>query len=898
MVVNPYSCQFTAEPRHGRGRVRLAAVICCCLLAIPVTSGAVTFRAQVDRTRVSPGDQITLKVTLEGDDQSLPSVELRHLEGVDIYTGGTSQSYSFINGKTSAAVSTTFYLVVRTDRSFTIPALTVELQGQIYRTQPIPIVVVPSSAPSSGQGSRSQAPGSRTPDRSSGSSSAAGRQPGDEIFITLFTDKARAYVGEQIVLTFRFHRRVRLWDSPKYTAPKTEGFWREDMPPERTYVEVIAGYRYTVTELRYALFPTRPGRLNISPAEVTIPVDVFDRFFSSRRDRTGPQRLRTGSLNVDISALPIPSPVNYSGVVASQLTLTAAVGRDTVPRGEPVSLKIDLTADGFLKSFEGLPVVEPEGARIHDALQRLDVDKSGEKLLSHFHLEKVIVPTREGILRLEPIQIAYFNPTSHRYETVRKDGARLVVTPSDLPVAGDDVSGFLRSEIARLGRDLAFIHPVGGDLRTRRAPRAATATWWIVLVMPLLLLVLLRWQLSRLERLRRDPVGLRRRRALVTARGLLDAAGRERDPVPGLTGLARAVYAYVADRTGRSPAGLAAVDVSGYAEFLGLPTVGERLAAILTVCDNMRFGSERAVQDVTALLGETRSLLAQLEKASLQKKTPAAAVQHILLLTWLILGVVTPSLLAQEAPGVVEPPTQGPDPIRLLAEGNQAYTSGDIAIALTRYREALTSGVNDAVLHYNLGNAYARQGELGRAISCYLRAQRLTPRDREVRANLAWVRSHIKDLELQSQPMPPVIAAIVSAVRFLSLDEWSLVLVCLVWLLSLLVAMGWYRGRITDMWRRLLIATSVALALTLVFTAWLWYEEQIRVQAVVVVVEVEVHSGPADSFPVVFRIHDGLTLTIRGQRDDWLRIGLGGDWIGWVPEGSVERILLAQGEEG
>ena len=77
-----------------------------------------------------------------------------------------------------------------------------------------------------------------------------------------------------------------------------------------------------------------------------------------------------------------------------------------------------------------------------------------------------------------------------------------------------------------------------------------------------------------------------------------------------------------------------------------------------------------------------------------------------------------------------------------------------------------------------------------------------------------------------------------------------------------------------------------------------WYEERVRDTAVVVVEEAEVRSGPATTFPVVFRIHDGLTLVIRGERDGWARIGLGGDWVGWVPAGALERVRRAGADQG
>ena len=70
-------------------------------------------------------------------------------------------------------------------------------------------------------------------------------------------DKSDVWVGQQVVLSFQFWRRVQPWSNPSYTAPRTEGFWREDLGPERSFRDVHKGQVYSVTEVRYALFPTR-----------------------------------------------------------------------------------------------------------------------------------------------------------------------------------------------------------------------------------------------------------------------------------------------------------------------------------------------------------------------------------------------------------------------------------------------------------------------------------------------------------------------------------------------------------------------------------------------------------------------------------------------------------------
>ena len=68
--------------------------------------------------------------------------------------------------------------------------------------------------------------------------------------------------------------------------------------------------------------------------------------------------------------------------------------------------------------------------------------------------------------------------------------------------------------------------------------------------------------------------------------------------------------------------------------------------------------------------------------------------------------------------------------------GDRAYEAGELEEAAAQYTLALEQGLDHAVVHYNLGNAWFRQGQVGRAIASYERALRRNPRDAAARANL------------------------------------------------------------------------------------------------------------------------------------------------------------------
>lgn len=79
-----------------------------------------------------------------------------------------------------------------------------------------------------------------------------------------------------------------------------------------------------------------------------------------------------------------------------------------------------------------------------------------------------------------------------------------------------------------------------------------------------------------------------------------------------------------------------------------------------------------------------------------------------------------------------------------LEEADNAYMQGHYEEAVTRYEALLEDGVS-ADACYNLGNAYYRLDDLGRAILNYERALLLAPADADIRFNLELCRSKLSE---------------------------------------------------------------------------------------------------------------------------------------------------------
>lgn len=224
------------------------------------------------------------------------------------------------------------------------------------------------------------------------------------------------------------------------------------------------------------------------------------------------------------------------------------------------------------------------------------------------------------------------------------------------------------------------------------------------------------------------------------------------------------------------------------------------------------------------------------------------------------------------------------------ADADAAYERGDFAAAIAGYEAALAAGTDHAFVHYNLGNAHFKQGELGRAIASYLRAHRLAPRDARIATNLERARAQQRDRELAAGTVPPVLRAVPWLYGRLSLDEWwTFALVAYFLLVAVRVAAHW-----TTLDRRGLARLSVVLvllaALGTVMGGARYRNEVMRTTAIAIADEIEVRSGPGRDYALAFRIHEGLQVRLAERRDVWVRIELGGDLTGWVPASSIEPL--------
>ncbi len=230
-------------------------------------------------------------------------------------------------------------------------------------------------------------------------------------------------------------------------------------------------------------------------------------------------------------------------------------------------------------------------------------------------------------------------------------------------------------------------------------------------------------------------------------------------------------------------------------------------------------------------------------------------------------------------------------PTQALQAANQAYRDKEYEEAIRQYEEILFEGYHSEALYYNLGNAYYRTGETGRAILNYQRALKLDPQDHNTLHNLEAAQARLPEPPARIQ-QSGVVEAWLSVQNALSTRTWSVIGLALLWLGCGGIAL-WLLGRSP---RRKKVGLAGALVLiTLCLLPFLLaygrsQQEFFSSKAVVMVEETQLHAAPEEDSQAVQKLYEGATVEILDAIGAWNKVRLEDTTEGWLPKDVMEGV--------
>jgi tetratricopeptide (TPR) repeat protein len=220
-----------------------------------------------------------------------------------------------------------------------------------------------------------------------------------------------------------------------------------------------------------------------------------------------------------------------------------------------------------------------------------------------------------------------------------------------------------------------------------------------------------------------------------------------------------------------------------------------------------------------------------------------------------------------------------------FARANADYTAGKYTSAIEGYESLVKNGHWNASVFYDLGNAYFRKNDLGRAILNYERALALDPAQPEARANLQLVRDRARALELRTGWAE-------QHLDFLTRDQYTWLAAIAFWG-AVAIGMGLnFSKRRPVVWTFTLVLLGAIAAGAAAAAYQLENGSAGRNLAIVVDKDVSARLAATESVGTVLILPPGSEIKILSTRGSWDYAALPNDQLGWIPHGSAERVRL------
>jgi tetratricopeptide (TPR) repeat protein len=227
----------------------------------------------------------------------------------------------------------------------------------------------------------------------------------------------------------------------------------------------------------------------------------------------------------------------------------------------------------------------------------------------------------------------------------------------------------------------------------------------------------------------------------------------------------------------------------------------------------------------------------------------------------------------------------------LFQQGVDAYQQNDYETAISHFEAALQHGQASAAIYYNLGNAYYKLGQIGKAILNYERAKKLQPRDDDIDFNLKITQLRVVD-KIPS-PESDFFFKFWHGIKYLrGLGEFAMSTIGLYILLIALIVIRLFTKNTTIL--RLTRIARWPIFILLILSSSLFVvrvqEDISQKHGVILVEKVNVLSSPSADSTEMFALHEGVKIQIIAQSGDYCRIRLTDGKDGWIPLAAFEFI--------
>ena len=378
---------------------------------------------------------------------------------------GSSTSISITNGQMEQSTQYTYTYVLEGHRegTFTIPGVSISVDGRVLRSNAVEVRVVKAAKPSQQPEEQSEFFHFEWPDFNFFGGDNCSQQPKsksesveykddikkDDIFVKSEISQAEAWQGEAVVVTHKLYIKqdIRGYDITRANYAATDALWLDRL--EQNYsdesTETIKGERYHVyTILQTAAYPLKTGKVTIPKLDlivrIGVPAVVNNPFWGSMTTvRAKDFRLTSNELSLKVKPLPGARTEGKTETVG-HFDISASINKTEVYANQSVVLTVTVSGNGNLHHIEAddLNIEVPADCDITYPKVTQHISAKGNLVSGTKTFKFTLIPRSEGEYFIPGANFTYYDDESQTYRTITSQDFRLDVKPGRTPQQQDE----------------------------------------------------------------------------------------------------------------------------------------------------------------------------------------------------------------------------------------------------------------------------------------------------------------------------------------------------------------------------------------------------------------------------------------------------------------------------
>ena len=472
----------------------------------------VSFQTKVSKNRLGLNERlrVSFEMNQNGDNFTPPS-----FNGFNV-VGGPNQSVSnsWVNGVRSFSKSYTYFLTPTRKGKITIAHASIEIDGEVYKTTPVQIEVTQAvNNPNSPQ-------------------ARANAIADENLHLVAEISKRNPYLNEAITVIYKlyFSSEISVSNVNETESPKYSDFWSHLIPIPK--LEIKRGefkgqpYNY-VTWRKTVLYPQKTGKLVIAPLTLNVSVDVPTNrrdFFGNRVYQKTPKMITAGKRTIDVRPLPLAGrPDDFDGAVGD-FDLNVKFNKTALKSSESFQATIKVSGRGNLKLFSLPKLSAPSSLEVYEPEHKENVKTNLLGMQGNIEDTYTVVPQYQGNYPIPSVSFSYFDPVKALYVSLRSEEQLIDVFEGPTASSNTVAPNILQKNNINATPYFDFIKLETVLLSMDQTNFYGSANFWLLLLLPFILYVVIVLVKRRSENYTVDPVTQKQRRAARLAKKYLSSA--------------------------------------------------------------------------------------------------------------------------------------------------------------------------------------------------------------------------------------------------------------------------------------------------------------------------------------------------------------------------------------